>query len=407
MNQGIIVAILSFVLYLTNLLGGSLGQPMQPATLPLEQQSYVVLGQRGEIVIDGITLRRSPANDGEPSGAVGVGTTVTILDQSSNWYKIRSSMGAEGWIPEYALSIQEIRPKSQETMVLAYYPLGDSSYESLIEYGSTLTGLVPLGWKLDSYGGLQADFDPEEMGRSLYFAGNQEVETYAHLSITRSPSPLLDAPYLQEKSIETLISTLEDWGLKGLLVDVSYVPDQEASQLFHYLETLRKALQGRGMKSMLALPWKNGFDYGQAKEASDYLVLKTDLDYSQQSSGPVASVEKLAEIIPQLTTQVAPEKLILALSTGGLDWPRTGPPTKLSHQEIMELAATKGASIKWDTQAKSPFFNYGSDHEVWFENRYSMKYKFELIKEYKLAGLALLNLGDEDPEIWGTLTKAL
>lgn len=405
MNQGIIVAILSFVFYLTNLLGGGQSQPIEPLNLPVEQQSYTVLGQMGKILADGVTIRRSPLNEGEPLGTVSSDDSVTILAKSGNWYKIRSGLGAEGWIPEYALTIQAIQPKNPETLVLGFYPMGVEAQNSLMEHGSTLTGLVPLGWTLDSYGGIHADFDPEAMGKSLYFAGNQEVETFAHLAVSKAPTQLLTSPSLQQKTISNLIQLIQDWGLKGVFIDLSFLPASGDDQLFAFLETLQVNLGEKGLKSMLAVPWQEGFPYKKAAATSDFLVLKAILDPLRVSARPLASAEELEAILKTLTAQIEPKKLIVALNTGGYVWPRAGLPTALSHVEILELAASKGASIRWDTASKSPFFNYDNGYEVWFENRYSMKYKFDLVKSYNLAGLALLTLGDEDPEIWGTIAK--
>ena len=79
----------------------------------------------------------------------------------------------------------------------------------------------------------------------------------------------------------------------------------------------------------------------------------------------------------------------------------------LSHEQVMDLAARQGAKIRWDSVSMTPYFHYGNGHEVWFENRYSMKYKLELVAKYNLAGAALGNLGQEDPEIWDSAAELL
>jgi len=73
----------------------------------------------------------------------------------------------------------------------------------------------------------------------------------------------------------------------------------------------------------------------------------------------------------------------------------------------MELAAQEGVSVKWHSQYKVPYFSYGNGNQVWFENRYSTKYKLDLVKKYDLAGIALWRLGQEDPAVWETISKAL
>ncbi|HBG01979.1 MAG TPA: glycoside hydrolase, partial [Firmicutes bacterium] len=56
------------------------------------------------------------------------------------------------------------------------------------------------------------------------------------------------------------------------------------------------------------------------------------------------------------------------------------------------MAAKQGASVKWDTDSKTPYFIYNGG-EVWFENRYSLKNKIDLAEDFNLGGLALQNLG--------------
>lgn len=405
MSQGIIVAILSFVFYLTNLLGGGAGQPIQPINTPLQQQSYYVLGQSASITADRVTVRRSPSSEAEPLGTVHENMIVTILDKSENWYKIRIDLGPEGWVPDYAVAINQNQPKEQGTVILGFYDPGKLAYDSLLNHSSGLTSIAPLGWQLDSYGGIQASFKPEELGQALYFSGNQEIQTYAHLQVAANPSRLINAGYLQENTINSVLNSLNEWGLKGVLVDITYLPGEEQPELFQFLNTLASRLKQVGLKTMVSLPLDDSLDYQAASSGVDYIVLQ-HVPKGRQP-GPLASLPELEAGLKKVLEQVSPTKVILALATSGQDWPKVGLPLTLSHQEVLELAANQGATIKWDAEAKSPYFKYGADREVWFENHYSLKYKLELVKKYGLGGIALRNLGHEDPNVWGALAKIL
>ncbi|HBN95772.1 MAG TPA: hypothetical protein DDZ66_05690, partial [Firmicutes bacterium] len=152
--------------------------------------------------------------------------------------------------------------------------------------------------------------------------------------------------------------------------------------------------------TMVALPWDATIEFKAAARAVDYIVLESARASTDQQSGPLTSIAEMEAMLQEITHLVHPDKIILAVSTGGLHWSRTGIPSALSHQEVLELAAREGASVKWDTNSKAPYFQYGAGREVWFENRYSVKYKLDLIKEYNLGGLALRDLGQEDSDIW-------
>lgn len=402
MNQGIIVGILSILFYLTNLLGGGQGQPIKHVDPPMSQQSYAVLGQSGTIIADRVTLRRSPSGDAQALGTAIKGAPIIILDKKDNWYKIRPRSGVEGWIPDYALAVQETVPSQPDQVVLGFYPGGELAYDSLLANGTKLTGLSPLGWQLDRYGKLDASFDPEEVGRSLYFAGNREMDTYAHVRIAANPSRLLEADYLREDTINRLLSVVDEWGLKGVVLDLAYVPGSEQAELFRFLEATSAKLRQEEKTTMVALPWDATIDYETAANAVDYLILKTAAEPVHGQVGPRASAPEVEAMVQEIVGRVTPDKIILSISTGGVHWSRTGIPQSFSHQDVLELAAKQGASVKWDTDSKTPYFIYNGG-EVWFENRYSLKYKIDLAEDFNLGGLALQNLGQEDAEIWTRL----
>ena len=61
----------------------------------------------------------------------------------------------------------------------------------------------------------------------------------------------------------------------------------------------------------------------------------------------------------------------------------------LSHRQAVQLAIDFGVDIRFDETAQCPWFRYwqyGIQHEVWFEDVRSYKAKFDLIKEYGLTG---------------------
>ena len=402
MNQGIFAALLSVLFYLTSLFSGGQAQPVKSYDPPMAQQSYAILGQGGTITAERVTIRHSPSTDGKPLGTVTASTKVTVLDEVQNWYKIRPSAGPDGWVPNYALNLEQIERAEPSQEILAFYSGGELAYDSLLENGSKLTGLVSLGWKLDSYGGLTvtSGFDPEEMGRSLYFAGNQEMDTFANVSLGASPTPLLKMPSLAEKSIQQILSAVQEWGLKGVLINIDYLPGPEQEQLFSFIERLAAELQSEGLKAMLALPWDASLDYKTASQTVDFIILKHMLEPSPTRPGPIEPLPQMEAMLSEITKVIPANQVILRISTGGIKWTRSGMPEVIAHQDVLELAARQGANIRWDGESRTPYFQSDLGQEVWFENRYSLKYKIDLAKKYNLGGLAVQDLGQEDGDIW-------
>lgn len=396
--RAVIAAFLSILFYLTNLLNG--GTPPTPTPVNEAQYSYSILGQTGEILAERAVLRRTPDNHSEIVGTVQQNEPLLILDEREDWYKVRSTPQLVGWLPKYALSLSPVDKKEPGKLVLGYYSGDQAAYESLLSQGTQLTGIVPFGWRLTAEGELVNEFHPERIGRGLYFAGNQELGTYVQLKLPP------DAGELKKHSFTAIEAMLKEWGLKGVMIDVDEVPYLTQIQLFASVAELREHLAQKGFSTLIALPWQDELDLPSAAAAADYLILKT-LDPTATTPGPPASLAELKSLLPRVTEQVPAEKIILGLANVGLNWSGAGLPAVLSYQQVMELAASNGVDIKWDNLSQTPYFQYGQDSELWFENRYSIKHKLELIAEFDLAGVAFLQLGKEDPDMWNMLAKAL
>lgn len=404
MSKAVITALLSILFYLTGLFGGGGGQPLSSPNPPAVQRSYSVLGRSALVLPEKITVRAAAQNKAEPLGTVSAGETVTILDQDPAWYKIRFGAGLEGWVPHYTVELVDAEARSPEKMVLAYYSGSDNCFESLLTHSPRLSGIAPLGWRLDSEGVLQSDFNPQEMGRALYFAGNQELKTYGNVSLSPEALRLWETAPWQQAADFKIAETVKEWGLKGVLISLEGALPLDQETLFRFVHRLAERLKAIEAETILALPWDDSLDYGAAGDVADFLLIQNS---GGPEAGPAADLPAIKQMLKEIELQTKPEQLILGLSNLGRDWSPAQETTSLSHGEVLELAARQGANIKWDSFRQAPFFLYGEGHEVWFENRYSLKHKLELVEAHNLGGIALTELGAEDPEIWDLLASLL
>ena len=149
------------------------------------------------------------------------------------------------------------------------------------------------------------------MGRSLYFAGNQELETFAHVQVASHPTRLLTSSYLKQNTISQLVSTVEEWGLKGILLNIAYVPGAEQPELFAFLESLSAELQAKGLRTLVGLPLSADIDYQAASGSVDYVVLYSALQ--KDGPGPLAALPELESQLSAITQAIDSRKIILAL----------------------------------------------------------------------------------------------
>ena len=109
---------------------------------------------------------------------------------------------------------------------------------------------------------------------------------------------------------------------------------------------------------------------------------------------PVAPIDQVRRVAEYALIRIPREKIILGIPNYGYDWPLpyvrgTTKAQSIGYTEAIRLAVDHGVPIHYDETAQSPWFRYwqyGIQHEVWFEDIRSLKAKFDLMDELGLPG---------------------
>ena len=112
----------------------------------------------------------------------------------------------------------------------------------------------------------------------------------------------------------------------------------------------------------------------------------------------VAPINMVRKVVEYAVSEIPPEKIILGIPNYGYDWPLpfergVTKARSLGTLEAVKLAVDFGVDVRFDETAMSPYFRYwqyGIQHEVWYEDARSIRAKFDLIKEFNLYGACLL-----------------
>ena len=218
-------------------------------------------------------------------------------------------------------------------------------------------------------------------------------------------SALVRSHELQQRIIWELGSTMQEKGFGGLDIDFEYVlaDDREGFAAFVGLATRVMNLFGYPVTVALAPKTSaeqrgllyEGIDYALLGAAANRAMLMTyEWGYSQGPPMAVAPINMVRRVVDYAVTAIPREKLSLGIPNYGYDWALpyergvTRAKTINNHQAV-QLAIDFGVDIRFDETAMSPYFRYwqyGIQHEVWFEDVRSIKAKFDLIKEYGLSG---------------------
>ena len=268
----------------------------------------------------------------------------------------------------------------------------------------------------------------------LAFAHSKDIKVFA--TITNLPEnegggwdskrveKILNDFDLRKKHISDILGKLEQLNFDGIIIDYEEVNASQKDRFSEFIKELKLTLQTNDKLVAVALhPKKNKADEKSSIGAfQDWAALSRSADhlnimaygehYDEGSSGPIASIPWLKEIISySQSLKIPPEKIYLGVPIYGYDWNKDNQDaaTGLTYIEVLNLQKKQSVQEKWDEKSKSPYFTYeedGDSHEVWFENAQSVEEKINLAKSSGLAGITFWRLGGEDPGIWELLQQS-
>jgi spore germination protein len=302
------------------------------------------------------------------------------------------------------------------------YLLGQAAVPIVREVGAALSYLSPFAYLIREDASLQAIDD----GPALTAAAAEGiVPMMAITNFTATSkgnnlaSVVLNSPALTDRLLTNVLAVMRQKGYWGLNVDFENVlpGDREAYNLF--LEQAASRLHGNGYFLSTAVAPKIGptqagllyeaHDYPAHGRIADFVILMTyEWGYRKGPPQAISPVNRMREVLDYAVTAIPREKIFLGFQIYARDWTlphKAGQEAEtISPQEAVARAAQFGAAIRYDDLAQSPFFRYtdenGTAHELWFEDARSAQAKFDLVKEYGLAGISYWALGYPFPQNW-------
>ena len=210
---------------------------------------------------------------------------------------------------------------------------------------------------------------------------------------------------VQDNLIENLLETVREKGYVGVDVDFEYIRPEDRVGYADFVNRLRETMNENGYRVSVALaPKTSSYQKGLLYEAMDYHLLGQSANtvflmtyewgYTYGPPMAVAPINMVRRVAEYALTEIPAEKISLGIPNYGYDWslPYEQGVTKaetINNLQAIETAIDHGVPIQFDETAMTPYFRYwqyGIQHEVWFEDVRSLKAKFDLIKEYGLSG---------------------
>ncbi len=224
-------------------------------------------------------------------------------------------------------------------------------------------------------------------------------------------SALVREPSVQRRLVTGLASVMLEKGYQAVNIDFEYVERGDRDGFTSFVAYAANVLNTLGYLVSVALAPKHsddqpgllyeGMDYGGLGAAANWVVLMTyEWGYTYGPPMAIAPINQVRRVVEYALTKIPASKICLGVPNYGYDWPL--PYTRgvtaaktLGNIEAVETAIFYGAPILFDQTARSPYFRYwqyGIEHEVWFEDVRSWREKFLLVEQYGLRGIAVWQL---------------
>ncbi len=301
----------------------------------------------------------------------------------------------------------------------------DNSPRIINQVSEPLTSLNIFSYEVNEDGTLTPLFDEESLD-AAYDGNVDPIMVISNLENgqfnTELATTILSNPDLQDILLDNILDIIKQKGYVGLDVDFEYLGEENKQRYLDFLTKTKRAIKSVNpeYKLSVAVPPKtsdnmvgrlySGHDYAGIGEIVDNVLLMTyEWGYSAGPPLAVSPLNKVEEVLEYAVSQIPRNKILLGNPLYGYDW--TLPyvagssfATAIDETRALELARQYGSIINYDENYESPYFFYfdeqGRKHEVWFDDARSYQAKFDLVKEFDLAGFFAWQLGFDSPSYW-------
>lgn len=213
---------------------------------------------------------------------------------------------------------------------------------------------------------------------------------------------------VQLKLLRNLVWVMTEKGYQGVNIDFEYILSEDRDYFTAFVERSTGLLNQFGFYVTVALAPKysdnhagllyEGMDYKALGQAANGVFLMTyEWGYTYGPPMAVAPLNQVRRVVEYALSRIPAYKISMGIPNYGYDWPLpfergTTKARTLGSIEAVQMAIFYGVPIQFDETAQSPYYTYwqyGVEHQVWFEDIRSYQAKFQMAEEYGLKGIGV------------------
>ncbi|MGB1206090.1 MAG: glycosyl hydrolase family 18 protein [Chitinophagales bacterium] len=236
------------------------------------------------------------------------------------------------------------------------------------------------------------------------------------------------------KLIDNLIYLLNARNADGVNIDFEGVSGNERNSFTNFMQHLHNRLANERPNTsislaLFAVDWSNVFNINQLKNYVDkFIIMGYDYHYSSDSqAGPVAPLYHGNIWSPYTLNQsinyyldegVSPQQLIMAVPYYGYEWNTVSSNIPSNTQgtgnsrtyNYIRNNYTNSQTYRFDEHSGSPYFtlnNNGQTKQCWYEDKASLKERYETVRQRKIGGIGIWALGYDDgyTDLWDLIEE--
>ncbi|MFD1356331.1 LysM peptidoglycan-binding domain-containing protein [Fictibacillus halophilus] len=331
----------------------------------------------------------------------------------SGFYKVQLLGGKTGWIPKSNVDAEEV---NRFNLGWKYNGTGDSYKKQLKIAG--LDVVSPRWYTLSKTEIVSMNAD-ESYANGAVEAGKQVWPLFGNKFDPELTNLMLSDPDKRNKVIEMIKNSLLRTKSQGINVDFENIDPKNKQDYVIFIRELKTALEPYDIVVSVDVSrenadpfWSGSLDRAGLGKAADYIVMMGYDEHwaSSPKAGSVASIPWTREGIELLMKEVPAHKIVLGVPFYTREWitSANGQVRSIDRTilETEKLIQEKGLAKKWDRKTSQNYVEFmenGEKHQIWVEDKDSMKLRYNLVEKYHLRGTAAWYVGGASEDIWNIL----
>ncbi|MCI9361127.1 MAG: SH3 domain-containing protein [Hungatella sp.] len=353
-----------------------------------------------------------------------------ILEQMTEWSKVRTEDGFIGYIPnkvidetwtekDINLFVEPLYNSISldEKICLAWHQVtsdeANGTLESLIANTKGVNVIAPTWFQLTDNEGNYHSMADQEYVDLVHDRGMQiwaVLDNFNRGENVKS-EVLFARTSIRKELIASLINEVKAYGIDGINLDIEGIKPEAGPHYVQFIRELSVACRNEGIilsvDNYVPTAYTSFYNRAEQGRIVDYVIIMAyDEHYAGGEAGSVSSLSYVDQGIQDTICEVPKEKVVCAIPFYTRVWTENGEKTTSSALGITsakEWIEENQVNLYWQEELGQYYGELNTDEGVkliWLEEETSLGLKMELIRKADLAGVACWKLGFEPENIW-------